>query len=70
MDCKLGASVQKTGPRVRSPVLDARPGAGCRVAESCGQPPRCSLPALGPGLDSSSQRLGLMMAEAPTHLDP
>lgn len=40
------------------------------MAESCGWPPGCSLPALGPGLDSSSQRLGLMMAEPPTHLDP
>lgn len=70
MDCKLGALVQKTGPRVHGPVLDARPGVGSHTAESCGWPPRCSLPSLGPGLDSSSQCLGLMMAEPPTHLDP
>lgn len=40
------------------------------MAESCGWPPGCNLPTLGPGLDSSSQQLGLMMAEPPTHLDP
>lgn len=63
MDCKLGASVQKTGPE--STAQSWTPGQGRLPWPRAGWPPGCSLPASGSGPDSSSQQLGLMMAEPP-----